>query len=66
MSKSARRFALRERGNDRRLWRAMVQAAQATYESHPEYGLSDDDMERAIRAALMKMEAIIGDKPKRA
>lgn len=52
----ARCPALHERGNDRRLWRAMVAAAQGSYQGGPEYGLSDDDMERAIRAALAEKE----------
>lgn len=54
--KAKARAALRQRGNDRRLWRALVAAAQATYEPHPEYGLSDSDMEKAIRAALAELE----------
>ncbi len=43
---------LRHRANDRRLWKAVVAAAQATYHKWEEYGVSDDDMEKAIRAAF--------------
>ncbi len=46
------RAELRHRGNDKKLWRKIVSAAQATYVPDPEYGLSDADMEKAIRAAL--------------
>jgi hypothetical protein len=37
---------------DRKLMRQMVAAAQGSYEPSPEYGLTDADMERALRAAL--------------
>lgn len=46
------RAEIRHRKNDRKLWAAVVAAAQASYAGNPEYGLSDGDMEKAIRAAL--------------
>lgn len=35
--------------------RRMIEAAQATYEASPEYGLSDEDMGRAIDAAIRQI-----------
>lgn len=46
------RAELRHRKNDKKLWKSVVAAAQATYRGHEEHGLSDEDMERAIRAGL--------------
>lgn len=56
MNTPSPRPALKERGNDRRLWKALVKAAQDSYRehAHPSYGLTDEHMEAAIRAALAK------------
>lgn len=34
--------------------RRMLEAAQSAYEANPEYGLTDEDMRRAIEAAIMQ------------
>lgn len=48
--------ALKHRGNDRRLWNAIVDAAQAAYIPNEEYGISNQDMERALKAAFLEWE----------
>lgn len=35
--------------------RKMVEAAQHAYESNPEYGLTDKDMQKAIAAAIQHL-----------
>lgn len=35
--------------------RRMLEAAQSAYEANPEYGLTDEDMRRAIKAAIMQL-----------
>lgn len=35
--------------------RRMLEAAQSAYEANPEYGLTDEDMRLAIKAAIMQL-----------
>ena len=40
----------------RAVTKKMVAAAQQSYQHNPEYGLTDEDMKRAIEAAIREMK----------